>query len=163
MTKVIELTQGFSTIVDDDDYSNLLQYSWWALVQNDRVYAATSTRENKSLRMHRVVTKARPGDIVDHDNDDTLDNRRENLVIRSHSLNLQRSRKVYGFSAFKGVAFDASRNKCWLAQVWFQGRKVASKRFLEEKEAAQFYDRIITQYHGRDAIVNFPRIEGDTN
>lgn len=54
--KTIELTQGFSCIVDDDEYEELIKHSW--CISNDG-YACRGIRiENGSVRlvrMHRQI------------------------------------------------------------------------------------------------------------
>src|SRR5437879_8464411 len=75
-----------------EDYDFLLQWPWTFAVSHPRhgglVYARRSVREgdrNVTVLMHRVIITERMGlkrpsekHFVDHDNGDSLDNRREN-------------------------------------------------------------------------------------
>lgn len=77
--KTIELSDGYLTIVDDEDYEYLNQFNW----QHSN-YACRGIRINKKLtviQMHRVIMNAPKGMVVDHINHNKLDNRRSNLRI----------------------------------------------------------------------------------
>jgi hypothetical protein len=93
--KVIELTRGQSTFVDDADFDFLSQWKWCAHRGRGRLFYAIRTRHKgepgggRQIQMHRVVTSAPVGLEVDHINGDTLDNRRQNLRLATHSLNHQ--------------------------------------------------------------------------
>jgi len=79
-----------------EDYAFLLQWPWTYAVSHPRhgglVYARRSVREggrNVTILMHRVIITERMGlprpsnnHFVDHDNRDSLDNRRENDLGR---------------------------------------------------------------------------------
>lgn len=81
-------------IVDDDEYVALAEFRWMAMRSGTGpIYAVRTYRTAAGKvfeRMHRVVAKAGPNDVVDHLNRDTLDNRRDNLRVgtqRDNSLN----------------------------------------------------------------------------
>lgn len=103
----IQLTKGYVAIVDDDDYEYLSQFRWFALeTRNDRVYATRHTPRNKYTRstiyMHREITNALRGIHVDHWNGNTLDNRKLNLRLCTHSQNMcntpRRANNTTGYS-----------------------------------------------------------------
>ena len=72
--------------------------------------------------MHRVITGAGPGEMVDRkDNRQTIDNRRLNLLVCSNAQNQQNSGSRGGTSRFKGVSWYARKGK-WLVQFRCQGR-----------------------------------------
>ncbi|MHC4988800.1 MAG: hypothetical protein ACYTFX_09945, partial [Planctomycetota bacterium] len=89
--RMIPLTQGKFALVDEADYADLIRYSWCAnrnkpgsKGHRDMFYAVRSikrkrtTKANRTIRMHRVIMGAKPGEIVDHINHNGLDNRRCN-------------------------------------------------------------------------------------
>lgn len=57
-------------------------------------------------------------------------------------------------SGFKGVTFDASRQK-WMAQLVRKGVTHLKRRFATAEEAARAYDSIARQIYGANAVTNF--------
>lgn len=106
MAKLIPLSQGYSAVVDDDDYERLAGFCWHAHVQQRVVYAARKVKGRRSF-MHREIMEPSPGMEVDHiRHQETmlLDNRRENLRVVSLPENRRNRRKPRGGSSiFKGV------------------------------------------------------------
>lgn len=91
-TIIIGCRTQYAVKVDFEDYDFLMQWPWTYAVSHPRhgglVYARRSVREgdrNVTILMHRVIILdrmgiARPSDkhFVDHQNGDSLDNRRTN-------------------------------------------------------------------------------------
>ncbi len=102
--KIISLTQGLVCIVSTCDYRRLSKYSWQVSrsAGKDRKqgepYASTIIK-GKKVYMHRLIMNNPIGLVVDHINNQTLDNRRENLRIVSQSENIanriDRKKKYY--------------------------------------------------------------------
>lgn len=104
---LIKLTGKYATgphshaIVDDDMLDFLSQWRWKAKPNGNRnnVYAVRNVRVDGrcvTVRMHRVVAgldASNPLD-VDHDNHNSLDNRRLNLVPSTRSRNIANARRV---------------------------------------------------------------------
>ncbi len=91
--KVIPLTQGYYTIVNEEDFERFGHLKWFAKVggTGGRPYAARSVRIGKkctTVRLHRAIIDAKSGVEVDHKNRDTLDNRRGNLQSTTKIENL---------------------------------------------------------------------------
>lgn len=90
---------------------------------------------------------------IDHENRDTLDNRRSNLRACSRSLNNANSRRRKdNTSGFKGVSYDAARNRWW-ASLCCDGKDVLRKRFRTREEAYEAYCRAAREYFGEYARV----------
>ena len=120
MHRRIMLTQGKYALVDQEDYDYLSHFNWCYNkgTKNKSGYALRATRTKgkyKRIYMHRVIVQALPGEVVDHINHDTLDNRRENLRIGSQKLNLlNRYPNTSGTSPYKGVSFFKGSTQ-WVA------------------------------------------------
>lgn len=85
-TQTIPLTQGYKTIVDSPLPNNLswiLGVKWYAHFSTHGVYARNRTHGF----LHRIVPKTPRHLESDHDNRDTLDNRRVNLKNCTHKTN----------------------------------------------------------------------------
>jgi hypothetical protein len=75
--------------------------------------------------------------VVDHINNNKLDNRLENLQIISNRANLTKDKKK-GTSKYVGVNLDKTRNK-WISQITINGKNVFLGRFKTEIEASEAY------------------------
>lgn len=81
--------------VDLEDLDKVLKFRW-----------STSTdgyAKSKSFKMHRIILNAQNGEIVDHINQDKTDNRKNNLRIVSHGLNLRNSDKTNSLTGHKHI------------------------------------------------------------
>src|SRR5437879_4118875 len=108
--KKIPLTQGQFAIVDDADFLELSQFSWYAQKQRHGFYAVRCIRDEKgnqrTILMHREIMRTQDGFDTDHINNDKLDNRRENLRICTASQNMQnKDIRSDSTSGFKGVSW----------------------------------------------------------
>ena len=84
-TAMLELSDGSVAIVDDEDLPRVAAYEWSLPSSTAARYPAGSQcrRSNacETVYLHRLITNAGPEDMVYHRNHNTLDNRRENLVV----------------------------------------------------------------------------------
>ena len=129
--KTIELSKNKFTIVDDEDFEYLNQWKW--SYYTSKKYSGYAKRIDLSrggricVTMHRLITQAPKGFEVDHINHNTLDNRKENLRIVTHSQNLQNQNR-------KGIRFYKYTNK-W--QIRIQGKSYGY--YKTEAEARDKY------------------------
>jgi hypothetical protein len=157
--KRILLTQGKETIVDDKDYGWLSKNKWHAVKGCGSMWYASRRKDHKSIRMHRVITQAIEGELVDHINRDGLDNRRANLRLCSHAENIRnRPATSKNSSGFKGVYWSKQREK-WKAVVCFEKKAYQIGYFSDKMEAARAYDEKARALHGDFACVNFQLAE----
>ncbi len=84
-TVMLELTDGSVAIVDNEDLSRVAAYEWHLPSSAATRYPVGSRCRRsdacETVFLHRLIANAGPEDIVYHRNHDTLDNRRENLVV----------------------------------------------------------------------------------
>lgn len=115
----IKLTQGFFAVVDDEDFERVNSFKWHASVESSgtKVYAIRWERDHdkprvqafkkikgkkvkywrypqKKIRMHRFIMGLGTGFendlVVNHINDDSLDNRKENLEVITQDENMEK-------------------------------------------------------------------------
>lgn len=151
----IELSRGFVAIVDADIKEWLLQWSWLAIGSAPRrPYAGTRVRVGgvqQRVLMHRLIAGARSGQVVDHINGDTLDNRVANLRVCSQKQNT-RNRKAHAGRKYKGVY---ERDGRWLARIMVDGKAIDIGYYDSEITAAAAYDDSAKTYFGEFARLNF--------
>jgi hypothetical protein len=156
----IPLTEGKFTIVDPADFYRLNSFYWLTCGRNDNLYAArlirTPTGRLNTILMHKEILDAPPGLLVDHINTDSLDNRRANLRLATHSQNSCNSRrdKSNTYSRYRGVSFSKRKQK-WFAAIRADDRKLWLGYFDNELDAALAYDAAAKKCHGEFARLNF--------
>lgn len=157
--KEITLTQGKLATIDDDDYTMINRYSWYALAagpKKDYWYAAT-TINSKPVLMHRMIMNVQGRSVkIDHFNHDGLDNRRINLRACTHADNMRnRVKKNPLTSKYKGVWFDSKRKiKKWCAGIKINGKTIYIGSSVSEIEAAKLYDNKAREAFGEFALLN---------
>ena len=154
--KIIELTQGRFTVVNDEDYALVSSSKWFC---SARGYAVRSYK-GKGLYLHRVLLGLVPGDgiLVDHIDNDKLNNTRKNLRVCTHVENCRNRRKhLDNTSGFKGVFFmrDHERKRPWVARIGVNGKATHIGNYKTKEEAARAYDKAAKQHHGDFASLNF--------
>ncbi len=117
------LSKGQKARVDEHDLQKLSKHKWHAKVHSNGVeygyYAGASiyqkSRIPKKLSMHRYLLGVTDPLIhVDHENNDTLDNRQENLRKTTRNQNMQNRKGPHknNITGIRGVhVFKDSRTK----------------------------------------------------
>lgn len=160
--KRIKLTQGQYALVDDADYKYLNQWKWHAHKQSSgNFYAVRSSSRKKGkrflIRMHRVILGLEHFDMRegDHENHNTLDNRRSNLRICSCQQNrMNRTSNRNTTSRFRGVYWK-KQDKKWRVSIQVNGKRKHLGYWNMEEVAALRYDIVAIREHGEFACLNF--------
>lgn len=134
--------------VDDEDYEKVNQFTWSL---NSSGYALS----NKNVFMHHLLigNKSSEGLVVDHINQNKLDNRKENLhhVTRSqNSQNCTRKNKLN----FMGIY--ETKNKKYVAKIRdSKNKKVYQSKITQTAiDAAKKYDILALHIYGEKALTN---------
>lgn len=155
----ITLTQGYATLVDDDIYDELAQFKWH-VSGTAKKYAKRDVGGRKaktSILLHRYIMDAKAGDVVDHINGNTLDNRRENLRICKQTDNSRWHIDLNknNTSGYRGVCWHEQRGK-WLATIRIARKQIHLGLFESKEDAARAYDEAASLNFGDFASLNFP-------
>jgi len=159
MSKQIQLTKGYVTIVDDDDYEWLTDHSWYAHDSNSRYCYAKSRIKGKLIRMHRLIL-LRYGLLenskqVDHIDHDGLNNQKANLRACTKAENM-RNRKGPFKNGYLGICRSGCKKNSWKAAIMINGKRIHLGHFPTKEEAARAYDVAARRCHKEFATVNFP-------
>lgn len=153
--RLIPLTQGHNAIVDAADYEWLMQWNWRASFDH---HTKSFYARHDNVFMHLIICR-REGRQTDHENGDTLDNRRKNLRPCTSKQNSRNSKKpCTNTSGYKGV-FRRSGDGWWEAKIRVDGRYIWLGRSLDKVRLAQLYDTAAVRYFGPFARLNFPHME----
>ena len=158
-TTTIKLTRQMNATIDAEDLERVSLHRWRAFENGGIWYAATTMRCPHCNRkwlvpLHRLVMRAKGGELIDHRNGDGLDNRKENLRICTHAENMRnRRRRKRCASQFKGVFRDGPNR--WRAAIHFNKQVFRLGSFRTELDAAKAYDAKAKQLFGEFAAPNF--------
>lgn len=79
---IIKLTDGYTAIVDPEDFEDLNKYYWRAIRSHNCIYAMRRTERGGRvwhIRMHRQIAETPRNMVCHHKNHKSLDNRKQNL------------------------------------------------------------------------------------
>lgn len=150
--KEIELTQGYTAIVDDEEYERVSPYNWYVKGNKN---VATNIR-GKQVFMSHLVLNIDGHQRVAYLNGDTLDLRKSNLKIVSRQELAFKKRKSNGTSSqYKGVCWKKETAR-WSAKITYNGKTRHLGYFDDETDAARAYDESAQELFGELACLNFP-------
>lgn len=159
--RTIELTQGFVTTVDDEDYERLNSYKWCVhnASKENTQYAIRKSRKSEggkrsNIRMHSFIMNCPLGMVVDHIDGNGLNNQRSNLRLATTAENSRNSRiSKRNTSGYKGVYFH-SRDKKWIARIKVNVKYKVICYTKNVIEAAIAYNKAALEYYGQFASLN---------
>lgn len=155
--KRIPLTKGLFALVDAEDFDYLNQWKWHTSYYGyaNRRKHIKSTRKNQKfemIKMHRLITGAKPGQYVDHINGDKLDNRKCNLRICTNAQNSANQQiRASNTSGYKGVI---RAGKKWAAQIKINYQQHYLGSYPTKEEAARVYNEKAKEAWGEYAKLN---------
>lgn len=122
------------TLIDTEDLPNIvaLSSSWHVVKKPHGNLVRGTSIEGKKVFLHRLITGAPDGLLVDHINHNPLDNRKCNLRLVTPAQNAQNRLKPDGVS---GVHYDPNKDR-WAVRISINGQRKRIGRY-ESKEVAE--------------------------
>lgn len=143
----IALTKGYTALVSPED-GDLAEYNWNAHKRNQFYYAARAN----DISIHIIVLERMlgrslaEGEIVDHIDRNTFDNRRHNLRLAdTQKNNFNSGIRKDNTSGYKGVKKTGNK---WSARIWANGKRMHLGSFVTAELAHEAYCNASKLYHG---------------
>ncbi len=150
-TALIKLPCGRKVIIDSTDHDWISKFVWHFsngyAIANGKM---TNGVREKRIKMHRMILGCRDGEIADHINGNTLDNRRENLRICDHTGNSRNGKRTGNKYGYPGVMKDTHN---FYAQIRAP-KRINIGPFKTAKEAGDAYLEASKKYHGEFSVSN---------
>jgi len=138
--RLIALTQGKVTEVDEKNFSRLSLHLWyaWKNPKNGEFYAARNRRTGSPrgrIYMHEEILPVPDGYMVDHIDRNTLRNLESNLRPATNAENM-RNHNLFSSntSGYTGISWSAAAKK-WRAAICFNGKSIHLGVFTEIDKA----------------------------
>jgi len=159
---IIDLGNDIETEIDDADWDLIKPYEWRAIWNGNHWYAVTSEKDTVTgkthhIYMHRLIMGEPVGKLVDHIDDDGLQNRRYNLRVANRSQNSQNTRPQQGTATgYKGVWVVKQKDRVrYGARINYSGHRINLGVFDTPEQAARAYDLKAKELFGVYAQPNF--------
>ena len=152
--KEIQLTQGYFTQVDDEDYEYLNQFKWHVNLSKGNARAKRYGLANKKyvpILMHRELMNFPDKLLVDHIDGNPLNNQKSNLRICTHAEN-RRNMKKRNKRLYKGVYL--TKNNKFFSAIKFNRKSIWLGIFNTEEDAALAYNQAAIKYFKEFACLN---------
>jgi hypothetical protein len=131
-------------LIDEDIYNQ---------IKDDKWHLTHGYIKGKVGLLHRYIINAEKGQIIDHINNDRLDNRKANLQIATSSQNMQNKTKQQNCtSKYIGVSYREDKDK-WRCRITID-KKVKHFSFVKEEHAAWWYNQLALKHYGLNAKIN---------
>ena len=173
----IPLSKGMDTVIDAEVYSTPLVYNFrdgrsilisvescsWHVSKNRNEWYAVSMTKHGQLQLQRLLVSAPSNMLVDHIDQNTLNNLSSNLRLATHAKNaVNTKRERSGVCQYRGLCRDKlSQVPHWTARVSIRSLVGYEKylylgTFTSEETAARHYDAAARILYGEFATLNFP-------
>ena len=147
-------------LIDSEDFYKLKDYNWFIEknYKSNNIYVSAYENNNKpqkrsKISLHRTIVNAPAGMVVDHINHNTLDNRKSNLRICTHSQNIcNQKRNGNKSSIYKGLT--KTKYGRYKTRIRFNKKIYELGTYKNEKLAAEIYNKKALELFGEFACLN---------
>lgn len=158
----LQSENGKEILVDDDIYLLVSRYAWNVYKYGNEKYYAVL--KSDIIYMHRFIMEhvtnkpLKRNEIVDHIDNNGLNNQVSNLRIVSASHNHLNSKKYTNSkSDYIGVHYNKRYAAPYRIKIMVDGKNIHSNRgYYDPVEAAEARDLLAVKYAGEHCSLNFP-------
>lgn len=128
-------------LIDAEDFELVNSYKWFEVKGG---YAG-----HGPLLMHRLIMNAKKGQLVDHRDEDKLNNQKANLRFcsdKENRANQSKARKN-SVSGLRGTYFNKRRGK-WMSMIRKDGRAYFLGHYGTKEEAHEAYKEASRRFYG---------------
>lgn len=155
--KLVPLTKGQFSFVDDEDYELLMRYSWQAFWDwhTKSFYARAYDKETGGqIRMNRLLLGLKPGDKRhgEHKDGNTLNNQRSNLRIATVAEN-NRNRRTPKNNTSGCTGVHRAGDRAWIVRFIVKGKRQTFGHFFDLEAAKKRANEVRLELHGEFARV----------
>jgi hypothetical protein len=141
--------KGYDVDIDDDDLHYAKIGGW--CTHGNKLKGRTYFHKRDGRLLHRLIANAKPGQLVDHIDGNTLNNKKSNLRLCTNSQNLMnRGKTCKNTSGYKGVTWDKKKQK-WVAHIMKDYRQNFVGYFTNAYDAHLARSEKIKEIHGEYA------------
>ena len=135
-------SKGEEFYFDLEDYDLIKNYTWYV---GDKGYIKA---ENEDITLHRVVMRAKEGDVIDHIFHKKFDNRKSQLRFVTNSQNqMNRDIGKNNTSGHRGISWHKKHQK-WIAQIGVMGKLKYLGLFSDIEDAIKARKEAEKKYFG---------------
>lgn len=137
-------------IIDEEIFYEIMKYKW-----HKRKNYFRGEVNGKRVGLSNFIMNYYKDDIIDHINNNPLDNRKSNLrIVTVHQNSMNCSSNKNSTSKYIGVSFD-KKSKKWRSHIRPNGKQIHLGTFSDEIEAAKVRDTATKKYFGENGKLNF--------
>lgn len=159
--KLIRVSNEEFSMVDDSDYTALLNYSWAARKSGNTKYCYTRFIAPNGghfyIDIHRAIMGVYDSKIlIDHKDGNGLNNQRKNLRVCNRSQNASNRhhpKNKNNTSSYFGVSWMVTAKR-WRAYIVKDCKQKSLGLFKREEDAALAYNKAAIELHGEFAKQN---------
>lgn len=145
-------------IIDTEDWERIKVFRWHVYYSRSNFYVISTFYKNNNstiIKLHRYIMNNLNKKIgIDHINQNTFDNRKQNLRECTQSENsMNRGKNKNNTSGYKGVIWRKDCKK-WQCRIGVNNKRICLGFFTNPRDAAFFYNLHAIKYHGEFACLN---------
>lgn len=134
-----------------EEFEKVSRHTWYKSMEG---YIETTTNDNRFISLHRLVMDAEEGEVVDHKNHGSYDNRKRNLRKCSISQNqMNKKIQINNTSGVTGISWFPTRNT-WVVRIGVNKKRIIIGYFKNFDDAIQARKQAEEKYFGEYAYKN---------